>query len=489
MSTSRAATDVPADQHDVTATLPGMRRVLGSWGAAAVSVGVMAPTLAISIVGPEPARLVGRAAPLAFGLAAVLVFLVSAGFVRLSAEFASAGSVYAFVGRSVGARAGAFTGWVMLGTYLVFPWVSVAGITVFGLAFLDTVGLPRVDWYVVALVGWLLVGCLAATGIRPAARALLAFEIVAVLLILVLMGLILAAIGGGTAPRGQAFTASVFVLPDGVPLGSLVLAATLGFLAFAGFESAGSLGEEARLPRRSIPRAMLLTIGLGAVFYVACVAVQVLGFGVDSAGVAAFAGSAAPLSELALSYVGPGMAAGLNLVALVSAVGAGLGCVVVAVRLLFAFARDGLLPAPMSRVSRRTGAPTVALEVELTVGLVLITAFRLAGAAPVRMFFVLATVGVLNLLIMYTITNVAAVRHLRRAGTRPLALVFPAAGALVAVAVLARNVWPPPEPAIPLVVAGWLALGLLFLWVRRHRLAGVVPGSPAPSQSAGIQTA
>lgn len=124
----------------------GLRRVLGFWGTASLSIGVMAPTPAMSIVGPEPARLVGRAAPLAFALAALLVLLVSAGFVRLSAEFAHAGSVYAFVGRSVGPRAGAFTGATMLGTYLVFPTVSVAGITVFGGELLALAG-PDVDWY------------------------------------------------------------------------------------------------------------------------------------------------------------------------------------------------------------------------------------------------------------------------------------------------------------------------------------------------------
>jgi amino acid transporter len=123
----------------------------------------MAPTLAMAVVGSEPARLVGRAAPL-------LVLLVSAGFVRLSAQFASAGSVYAFVGGSVGPRAGAFTGATMLGTYLVFPWVSVAGVTLVGSELLRLAGV-RVDWIVVALAGWLVVGGLAAGGLRPAVRA------------------------------------------------------------------------------------------------------------------------------------------------------------------------------------------------------------------------------------------------------------------------------------------------------------------------------
>lgn len=447
-----------------TAEPARLRRVLGSWGTAALSIGVMAPTLAMAVVGPEPARLVGRAAPLAFAVAAVLVLLVSIGFVRLSAEFASAGSVYAFVGQTIGPRAGAFTGATMLGTYLVFPWVSVAGISLFGTELLRFAGLD-VDWLVVALAGWLVVGALAAGGLRPAVRALIAFEAAAVLVILVLMAAVVGALAAGNAPRGQRFDAAVFTLPAGLPSGALVLAAVAAFLAFCGFESAGSVGEEAHRPRAAVPRAMLVAIGLGAVLYVACVTVQVWGFGTDPAGVAAFAASHTPLGALATAYVGPGFAAMLHAMALVSAVGAGLGCVLVAVRLLFALGRDGRLPG-LARISPRTGAPSVALLVELTVGLVLIVGFRLAGAAPDRMFFVLATFGVLNLLVMYATTDLAAVAHLRRTGAGRLAAVLPLVGAAVAVTVLVWSAGSAPAGLL-VALAGWLALALVFALVGR----------------------
>lgn len=457
-----------------TADQGSLRRVLGFWGTAAVSIGVMAPTLAMSVVGPEPARLVGRAAPLAFVAAAALVLAVSAGFISLSGEFAHAGSVYAFVGHSVGPRSGAFTGWVLLGTYLVFPWVSVAGITTFAQGLLRTLGVDPPDWYLLALAGWLVVGLLAAGGIRPTSRALLAFEAAAVLLILALMAVIVHAITTGSAPAAQHIDVAVFTLPDGVPVSALVLAATAAFLAFAGFESAGSLGEEARAPRRVVPRAMLATITAGAIFYVACVAVQSWGFGTDPAGVARFAGSSAPLGELAATYAGPGLAAALYAVAVISAVGAGLGCVLVAVRTLFAFGRDGLLPHVLARVSPRSGAPSAALGLEMGLGLILISGFRLAGTTPIGMFFALATIGVLNLLVMYTITNLAAARHHWRSHGPVRRLLLPLVGAVVALAVLVQTIWPP-VTVLPVVVVGWLVLGGLFVFIDRVRLQGALP--------------
>ena len=77
-----------------------------------------------------------------------------------------------------------------------------------------------------------------------------------------------------------------------------------GFLSFAGFEGAASLGEETDNPRREIPRAIRNAVIGSGIFYILCILVQTWGFGADAAGAKAFAGSAAPLGDLARSYVG-----------------------------------------------------------------------------------------------------------------------------------------------------------------------------------------
>src|SRR5215467_13400877 len=120
------------------ASQPRLRRELGFFQTTSVSVGVMAPTLAMSITGVAAATELGRAAPLAFAVAALGVGLVAYGFVRLAGEVSHAGSVYAFVGNTLGPRPGFLAGWALLGTYLVFPPVSIMGAAIFGRAFLDT---------------------------------------------------------------------------------------------------------------------------------------------------------------------------------------------------------------------------------------------------------------------------------------------------------------------------------------------------------------
>jgi amino acid transporter len=430
-----------------------LRRQLGLVQTVSVSVGVMAPTLAVSITGVAPARLLGLAAPLAYVVAALGVSLVAYGFIRLSGAYASAGSVYAFVGQTLGARAGFVAGWALLGTYLVFPAVSISAAAVFGRALLQSLGIADdAAWLPLALLAWAAIWLLASREIRTAARSLLVFEIGAMALILVLMAVIVAKLATGT---GHGLTAKVFELPHGTSLSTLALASTFGFLSFAGFEAAGSVGEESNAPLRAVPRSMATAIGVGAVFYVACIAVQAMGFGSGPA----FAASPAPLGELAGTYAGKGMEDALDFAALVSAIGAGLGCASVSARMLFALGRDRRLDARLAGVSTATGAPAAGLAFVMLFDLALLVIFGAAGTAPMDVFFYLATLGTLSLLVMYVFTNVAAMRFLRRGWE----LALPAAGIVVAGYVLYHNLWPvPPSPfdVFPYVVAAWLASGV-----------------------------
>ena len=443
---------------------PALRRELRFMETASVSVGVMAPTLAMSVTGVAAATALGRAAPLAFAVAALGVGLVAYGFIRLAGEFSHAGSVYAFVGNTLGPRPGFLAGWALLGTYLVFPPVSIMGVAVFGRAFLNTTGLAHdADWYPLVLAAWVVIWVLAARGVRPTTRLVLVFEVVSVCLILVLMGVIYWRLIAGTAAGGQTLSGEVFVLPPGVGVAALALAATSGFLAFAGFESAGSLGEESLVPTRMIPRAIITAVAFGAVFYVSCIIAQTLGFGTGAAGVSAFRHSQAPLGELAQRYVGSTLAALLDVGAVLSALGAGLGGVTVAARMMFAFGRDGLASRRLSGVSAATGVPQRALALEMLTGLALLTAFRLAGSSALNVFFYLATIGTLLLLVMYVVTNVAAARHLGRHSLRRV--LVPAGGVLIAGFVLYHNIWPVPPPPyefFPYLVLGWLLAGLII---------------------------
>jgi amino acid transporter len=228
----------------------GLRRELRFWEAIALSIAIMAPGAAMALNGTATAGLVGRAVPLVFVLATVGILFVSYAFIRLTSYFNHAGSVYALSGATLGPRAGFFSGWALLGTYLCFTAGSTAEVGLFGQEFLASTGLPEADWVVIALVAAAIIWVLAFGDVRVVTRALLSMEGLTVALILVLVVVIFARIFGGAAPGGQGFTLSAFALPGGVDFGTLGLATVFGILSFAGSRMLFALCRDGFLSRR-----------------------------------------------------------------------------------------------------------------------------------------------------------------------------------------------------------------------------------------------
>ena len=107
-------------EHGFRRTHP-LRRQLGFLGTISLSIGVMAPTLAMAVTGSQAAGLVGRAAPVAYALPAVGVAFVAYGFIRLASHFATRARCMPSRACALGPRAGFISGWALLGTYIVFP--------------------------------------------------------------------------------------------------------------------------------------------------------------------------------------------------------------------------------------------------------------------------------------------------------------------------------------------------------------------------------
>jgi amino acid transporter len=299
-----------------------------------------------------------------------------------------------------------------------------------------------------------------------ATRSLLGLEGISVILIVVLIVIIFVKLLAGSAPDDQGFTADVFKVPSGTSLDTVATAAVFGFLSFAGFEGAASLGEETDNPTRNIPRAIATAVLVAGAFYIVCIIAQTMGFGTDAAGVKAFATSSSPLGDLSKDYVGSGLADLVNLGATVSAFASGLGTATAGSRILFALSRDGFASRRLGQASRRTGAPVGALAVVMTIGLTVVTVQRIVGTSAANAFFYPGTIGVLSLLVAYIVTNVGAIRFLFIAARRaPLwQVVVP----IVAIAFLGYTIYKNiqgtsfPYDRFPFVVAAWLVVGLVI---------------------------
>ncbi|HET9653752.1 MAG TPA: APC family permease [Kineosporiaceae bacterium] len=462
-------------------TQPQLRRELNIWETIGISVALMAPSMAANINPQGMVGTVGRAIPLTFVLALVGVLLVSYTFVKLCQKFHHSGSVYGFVGATLGPRAGVAAGWALLGTYTFYGVVTSMACGRIFVAFLDGIGVWKSppDWaaFLVAALALVLVYLLTVSPVRQGTRTLLTVEVLTVLLIVAVALIVVIRLAAGNAPGGTHLTLTPFAVQPGTGTSDLFLGVVFGFLSFAGFEAAATLGEEARHPRRDIPRAILGTAIFGGIYFVFVTWVEVMGFGADPAGIKAFGNSGSLMGDLGSSFVGSWAGDLISFGASVSAFGCALACAVGASRLLYALSRDGVGPAALSRVSGRQGTPVPA-SVIVVAGMYLIIAVMalVFRSDSLTVFVNSGVMGTLILLVAYVLATLGVIRLLFLGADRTTPrwqLAVPVLALLVLLYTLWRNVYPYPstDPStasfwLPIVCAVWVLLALVVILIR-----------------------
>ena len=485
-----------------TAPAPGLKRSLSAWQAVGLSLALMAPSMAANI-NPQGAIGAGRAVPLAFLIAAVGVLLVAYTFVRLCQYFRHSGSVYAFVGATLGPRAGVVAGWGLVGTYTFYAVTTAAAAGIFGTGLLDTLGIWKNQpaWAPMLLVAAVLAIALivATLPARSGTNALLVVEGCTVILILIVSVVVFVRLIGHSAPGGNHFTLSVFSLQHGTGVSALFLGVVFGFLSFAGFEASATLGEEARNPSKDIPRAILGVAIFGGVYFVVVTAAEMMGFGTTAGGIKAFGASSSLLGDLGTSYVGAWVGNILTLGTTISAFGCCLACTVGASRMIFAMHRDSFGERGPGRVSR-WGTPMSATGVVTAMAIVIYVVYVVvsshAADLATNAFLWSGTIGTLILLVAYLLATIGMVLLVFVQRKMPMVpmwqVIIPIAAIIVLGYTLYRNVYPYPTGDakwFPVVAGGWLVAAIVAVLAAprtARRLgaaltasAGIAPETPA----------
>lgn len=442
------AADTGARQSD-----EGLRTgVLKVRHAVITSLAVITPAAAILFLPIPIAANAGAAMPLSIMVAFVVVFVIMNAVYRFSQRISHAGSFFAFVRDSLGIRAGLFTGWLFMAFYPVFVAFDLI---LFGATLNQIIvahGGPDIPWWLLMLVGMVLIWGVAVLGIRLSVRsdlALLTFEL-AVLLALAITILAKGAPGGDWHPHVFSPSAS----PSG--FSGVVVGAVFGVLAFTGFEAPAYLGEEAENPRRTVPRAVLLTtagIGVAFLFFFY---VTTVGYGLPN--IAKLPGDPAPWDTLGQHYWGSGATILIDIASVVALVAGALACQNGAARMVYALGRDGLLPRTLGRTLQRFGTPVAALTFLL--GFCLAMGFGFGfGFQPLPAFTLLSLVVTLCALGVYAIVQVALVRYFLRLGEfNPFWHgIVPVLAIAAIVYLFIKNI--SPQPQYPSNLAIWISIG------------------------------
>jgi APA family basic amino acid/polyamine antiporter len=183
------------------------------------------------------------------------------------------------------------------------------------------------------------------------------------------------------------------------PVARVLRASALMFVAYTGYGRIATLGEEVRQPRQTIPKAMIVTMVVIMLLYMAVAVVGIGAVGAESLS-AATGEAAAPLVVAARNFGVPGSSQVLAVGAITAMLGVLLNLILGLSRVLLAMARRKDMPGSMARLNQaRTPSSAV-----LLVGMA-IACFVLIGNVKTTWSFSAFTV-----LIYYALTNLSALR-------------------------------------------------------------------------------
>ncbi len=460
---------------------------LGLIDVIAQSVGFMGPVFSAAFIIPlivgvnAAARGAGTSAPLAVLISGVGVFALGWIVAQYAKRIHAAGSLYDYVTNGLGVTVGAAAGWLYYaGTIILTTGLGVllGGYVHDNLmpGVFDVTGglLPIWLWDAIFALGLFVVLYF---GVQISTRVQLTLALVSVAVVLTYFLSVIVRLGGDN-DFAKAFN------PDPSPDGfsGIVFGVLYGVLIFVGFETAANLAEETAEPKRSIPRAVLLSVVVVSVFYIIAAYVEVAGFGFDMSIITSPDVAGAPLFALGA----PGGEFGsdfvlklLLVVVFLDMLAVYVGAAVASTRGVFAMARDRRLPAMAATVSEKHGTPVGAIVFLIVVQALLIVAsqwwnslFALEGLPHYFSLFAwCATFGGFALLVVYFLMSLGAIRGLADDPSKAKVWISIILGLVMTGAAIFGSFYKVPSPTVlaPWYAVIWFVLGLVVMSVAKGR--------------------
>jgi len=432
----------------------------------AQSVANISPTLTPTVIVPLVFASAGNGTWLAYALATLGLMLVGANINQFARRSATPGSLYTYVTRGLGRSMGFLAGWCLLLAYVLTGAAVLAGAVNYAGLLLDTAHLHTPPVLLFA-IGSGLAGLIAYRDVQLSTRLMLALELLSMALVL-LLGLIV------MRHRGSGFDVAQFNLAE-LDASGIKTGLILAVFSYVGFESATTLGEEAKSPLTNIPRSVQLSAIISGLFFMVCAYIAVLGFrGLGSS----LGDSSAPFNDLALSVGLPGFGMLISVGAVISLFACTLASVTAGARILFMMSRHGLLHPHMAKPHATNETPHIAVVTAASLVFLLPALLLAVGVGVLDVFNDLSTIATYGFLVVYTLISIAAPAYLRRRGELKLTSLLLSALAVFAMAApLVATVYPlptPPGDRFPVYFAVYVAVGCGWYLTLRQRASGTV---------------
>ncbi len=437
----------------------------GALGAAetlAQSISATAPSTSSSLTIPLVFALAGNGTWLVYLVATAVTLLVAFCIGRFARMSASPGSLYSYTAQTLPPIVGVLAAWGLLIAYLA-TGASVAGGALYYVNLLSHQFLgwtPPAALTLAAVCG--LAAYIAYRDVKLSAEVMLWIEIISVAMVLTVLAVLVFKMGI-RVDRDQ-------IALKGVRFSALGPAIVLSMFSFVGFESATTLGSEARNPLRTIPRAVAQCAVLSGTFFILCSYSEVLGFhGVPTN----LAETNSPLHILATKAGISALGIGIDCGALISMFACVLACATAAARVMLRMSHSGLLPHALRSTSRIHGTPGIAITLSAILMLLATALMAGYGIAGFDIYDLAGSLSVFGFLTAYALVALAVPFAERSNGKRPSSLILSASSLTVLVIVMIavfdiRSSSDPAHARIPYIYLACIAVALAA-YSARHK--------------------
>lgn len=423
----------------------------------AQSIGTMGPVATIGTILPLLIYKSGNGTWLLFLCVLAAFWLVAANINVFAARFASAGSLSTFAQQGLGNRAGRLTGWSYV-VAMIFVATSSGVSSAYYVAIVVSHFLSRpvgaLGFAVLTILVVLLAWWPAHHDVALSTKLMLGTELCSVMMI---AGILFTAMF-----RAHHWVDRAQLRLEGTGFAQYQLAFVLAFMTLAGFESATTLGEEAKAATRTLPRVMLLCVlPVGLLFAGTIYCMTVLSHSLNLV----LDQSVAPLDLIARSIGLPTLGWLSSLGVAISCFGCALGGFNAGSRVVYSMARGRQFWNWFDAVHPVNGTPHRALALLAAIAIVVPGVMIVAGVSMANTMDYLMQIASLGFLAAYLLVCVAAPYYLATRGELRFTQIAAAVAAIVIIgAVLGMSLFPVPEgPSryLPYIFAALLLFGML----------------------------
>jgi amino acid transporter len=408
--------------------------------------------------------------------------LIAANINVFASRFASAGSLSTFAQHGLGNWAGRLTGWSYV-VALVFVATSSGVSSAYYLAIVVShftkVPVGGVVFALLTVLVMLMAWWPAHHDVALSTKLMLGTELFSVCLLALI--LVMAMV------RAHHWVDHAQLQLQGAGFPQYQLGFVLAFMTLAGFESATTLGEEAKAATHTLPRVMMLCIlPIGILFAVTIYSMTVLSHGFNLA----LDQTDAPLDLIARSMGLPVLGWMSSLGVAISCFGCALGGFNAGSRVLYSMARSGQIARWFDAVHPKNGTPYRALASLAGISIVVPCLLIAAGVTMSNAMDYLMQIASLGFLVGYLLVCVAAPVYLMSKGElRFSKLAVAGAAVLILAAVLVMSLFPVPQgPSrfLPYIFAGLLVAGMMASGRKSEADKTVVVSGPATEAAAEL---